>query len=212
MTSSRAYAAAAFVMSSIALLSGCGSSADDPAGAGSKQPSSAASAGGASAASKTASSSSTVPSNWKTAAIKGVAQLRVPPSWKVSSTAKESYTLSLPKNNIGVSPGSVLFLADALGGGGSVKSNVEDLAKAQQRRLAADGDKKISRLPNETINGALLYHFRYEDDTNWRDMYGTVTSDSESQITIDSYLTKATSSRADEDAMIKKIMATFELL
>lgn len=93
-----------------------------------------------------------------------------------------------------------------------MKSNVADLAKSQQQRLVRDGDKKLTRLPDETINGALFYHFRYETDTEWGDMYGTVTPDIEYQVTIEWSVMKSTSSRADEDAMIKQIMPTFKLL
>lgn len=206
MMTSRALGIGALTVSAMVAVAGCGSS---DGGSAATSPGHSASS---SASTGTTSSGPAVPANWQEAAIPHVAQLQTPPGWKVTPGAKLARTLNPPKNKIGIPPGSVEFQAGALGGEGDVKSNREELAAEWKKRLAQDGNSKIERLPDETINGATLFHFRYESGTDWGDFYGTVTPDIGYQITIQWTVHKATSSRADEAGMIKQVMPTFKLL
>lgn len=154
----------------------------------------------------------TVPEDWKAASAK-VAQLHVPPDWKLESYADQAQTMIAPKNKVGLSPGSGEVMAGVYGADGDAKESVEGLAKLLNDQLKADSSlTKLERLPDETINGTRFYHFRAETDFDWQDHYGTVTPTARDQVTVTWKFNKSDIDRKGAEALIAPIMATYEVL
>ena len=151
-----------------------------------------------------------VPEGWKVASAE-VAQLHVPPDWELESHADQAQTMVAPENKNGLSPGSGEVMAGAYGADGETEESVEGLAKLLNDQLKADSSlTKLERLPDETINGTLFYHFRAETDFDWQDHYGTVTPTTRDQVTVTWKFNKSDIDRKGAKALIDPIMATYE--
>ncbi|TQL66228.1 hypothetical protein FB381_0077 [Nocardioides albertanoniae] len=167
--------------------------------------------GGSTAESSPTPTRPTVPADWKAASAK-VAQLHVPPAWGIDSYADQAQTMIAPENKVGLSPGSGEIMADAYGADGDLEKATEGLAKLVNHQLKKDSSlTKLERLPDETINGTLFYHFRAETEYAWQDHYGTVAPTRE-QVTVTWRFNKSDIDRKGADALIAPIMATYEVL
>ncbi|MEU6137783.1 hypothetical protein [Nocardioides sp. NPDC047086] len=90
---------------------------------------------------------------------------------------------------------------------------MEGLAKLVNDQLKGDSSlAKLERLPDETINGNLFYHFRAETEFTWQDHYGTVASTTRDQVTVTWEFNKSDIDRKGAEALIAPIMATYEVL
>lgn len=205
MKTSRTIAIAALATSLGLALSGCGSSE----GSGTDPTTTPSTSEGSASPSP---STPSVPADWQIASV-DVAQLQVPPDWVLSSTRKQSQTMRAPKNSVGLSPGAGGLMADAYGADGNLEDAVDGLAKLVHDQLKDDSSlTKLERLPDETINGTLFYHFRAETEFTWQDHYGTVASTTRDQVTVTWEFNKSDIDRKDADALIEPIMATYEVL
>lgn len=203
MTTSRTLAVSALILTTALTGTSCASSA----GSGTESPS--ARSGSASASESPTSPS--VPSDWQEVSV-DAAQLHVPPDWAVEPGGAETVSMVAPEDDLGYSPGFGNLLASNLGGGGDMASNVETIAGYEKDRLTTAGAANLKRLPDVTINGALFYHFQYEKDRTWNDSYATVTKDGQQQITVNWDFNKSDIDRKGADALIAKVLPTFELL
>jgi len=121
--------------------------------------------------------------------------------------------MSAPKNEIGLSPGSGGMSADVYSTDGEVKAALDELAELRGKTLKDDSSLTVlKRLPNETINGALFYHFRAESEFTWEDHYGTLVPDAGRQVTVVWSFNKSDIDRKGAEALIAPIMATYEVL
>ncbi|MFE7224808.1 hypothetical protein ACFU7D_08505 [Nocardioides sp. NPDC057577] len=203
MTTSRTIAVTALILTTTLTGTSCASSA----GSGTESPS----APNGSATASESPTSPSVPSDWQEVSV-DAAQLHVPPDWTVEPGGAETVSMVAPKDDLGYSPGFGNLLASNLGGGGDVATNVETIAGYEKDRLTTGGAAHLKRLPDATFNGALFYHFQYEKDRTWNDSYATVTEDGQQQITINWDFNKSDIDRKGADALIAKVMPTFELL
>lgn len=153
---------------------------------------------------------SDVPSDWQ-AASAGPAQLQVPPDWTLDSMANQQQTMRAPKDSIGLSPGSGNIQAGPNAGGGEGESAVEEWAKISEHTLA-DDVQNLKRLPNETINGSVFYHFQGEGEGFWQDHYGTVTPDGDDRVTVTWHFNQTDVDRNGAEALIAQIMPTYKVL
>lgn len=156
------------------------------------------------------SNGSEVPSDWQVAAV-GPAQLQIPPDWTLESIADQQQTMRAPKDSIGLSPGFGNILADPNAGGGEGEGAVDEWAKLTESALA-DDVQNLKRLPNETINGAVFYHFQGEGEGFWQDHYGTVVPGGDDRITITWRFNQTDIDRKGAEALIAQIMPTYEVL
>lgn len=156
------------------------------------------------------SSTPSIPSDWKVASV-GLAQLQVPPDWALSSHADQAQTMRAPKDSIGLSPGAGNILADPHAGDGDDESAVDALADLREEALAKDL-KNLKRLPNETINGSIFYHFQGEDDHTWQDHYGTVLPGGDDRVTVSWDFNKTDIDRKGAEALIAQVMRTYKVL
>ncbi|MER6940818.1 hypothetical protein ABTX24_12025 [Nocardioides sp. NPDC127514] len=141
----------------------------------------------------------------------GPAQLQVPPDWTLNSVADQQQTMQAPKDSIGLSPGSGNIQAGPNAGGGEGESAVEEWAKLSENTLA-DDVQNLKRLPNETINGSVFYHFQGEGEGFWQDHYGTVTPDGGDRVTITWNFNQTDIDRKGAEALIAQIMPTYKVL
>lgn len=203
MTTSRTLAISALILTTALTGTSCASSA----GSGTESPS----APNGSATASESPTSPSVPSDWQEVSV-DAAQLHVPPDWTVEPGGAETVSMVAPEDDLGYSPGFGNLLASNLGGGGDMASNVETIAGYEKDRLTTAGAAQLKRLPDVTINGALFYHFQYEKDRTWNDSYATVTEDGQQQITVNWDFNKSDIDRKSADALIAKVLPTFELL
>lgn len=149
-------------------------------------------------------SESSVPADWKVAAIEE-AQVQIPPDWTTEQAGKWTVSLVAPKDDLGSSAGFGTFLSGALGPG-----DLEKAAEYEKDILVEDGAENLKRLPDVTVDGSVFYHFQYETGRTWNDSYGT--KDGEKLIEINWDLSKTSLDRNDADALIAKVLPTFQLL
>lgn len=205
MRTFRAITLAALALAVAGAAVGCGSEAPTPDPT--KGPSASENPGGTTGSE---SDGPAVPSDWKVASA-DVAQLQVPPDWTVTSNADQTQTMRAPKDSIGVSPGSGNIVAGPHAGDGDGESAVNALADLRQDELARDL-KNLKRLPNETINGSIFYHFQGEDEYTWQDHYGTVVPGGDDRVSMSWDFNKSDIDRKGADTLIEPIMATYEVL
>lgn len=150
-----------------------------------------------------------VPSDWQTASV-GAAQLQVPSDWVVTSDGDDSQTIRAPKDSIGISPGFGNIQANVYRTEGT-EDELEELAKLHEKDLSKDLTN-LDRLPNETINDALFFHFRGETENKWQDVYGTLAPKAADQVTVTWDFNKADIDRKGAEALIAQIMPTYKIL
>lgn len=200
MRTSRAFATLAAALSLV--LAGCGS--DGPEA----KPTSEAST----ATSSPSPTGPTVPSGWKAASV-DIAQLHAPAKWTIEPGGKQILSLVAPKNEIGLSPGSGILSVGVFSTDGEVEAELERFAGLSHDQFKADSSlTKLQRLPNESINGSLFYHFRAETEYTWEDHYGTLVPDAVRQVTVTWKFNKSDIDRKGAEALIAPIMATYEVL
>ena len=121
--------------------------------------------------------------------------------------------MSAPRNKVGLSPGSGEIMAGVYSTDGEVKTALDELAGLRDKSLKKDSSfTKLEKLPNETINGSLFYHFRGETEYTWEDHYGTLVPDAGRQVTVVWSFNKSDIDRKGAEALIAPIMATYEVL
>lgn len=153
-----------------------------------------------------------MPDGWKAASAK-VAQLHVPPNWELDSYADQAQTMIAPENEVGLSPGSGEIMVGVYGADENLEEAIEGLAKLVHDQLKRDSSlTNLERLPDETINGTLFFHFRAETEYTWQDHYGTVVSTTRDQVTVTWQFNKSDIDRKDAEALFAPIMATYEVL
>lgn len=200
MTTSRPLALAALALAATLTASACSSNETptaDPTNA-SESPSPVAE-----------SSAATVPSDWATADLDGVAEISVPSDWTVKSTGDALDTLQAPKDAVGFPPGSATVGVGNLAGG----DQSEQLEWMANRELKTNyaGYTNLERLPNEIINGTTFFRLQFEDGADWYDLYGTVTPDGEYSIVFEWKFLK-TLDRKQAEAIWSPVMPTFKML
>lgn len=151
-----------------------------------------------------------VPADWQVASV-DVAQLQIPPDWALSSNADQAQTMSAPKDEIGIVPGSGNILAGPNPVDGDSAEHVDELGDLREESLAKEL-KSIKRLPNETINGSVFFHIQGDDGNNWRDAYGTITPGGGDRVTITWDFNKTDIDRKGADELIAQVMATYKPL
>lgn len=194
MTLSRASAMAALILSVALAGAGCTSSSGGTS-PGTDEPKPTPSA---------SPSEPSVPADWKVASIEE-AQVQIPPDWTTEQAGKWTVSLVAPKDDLGSSAGFGTFLSGALGPG-----DLEKAAEYEKDILVQDGAEKLKRLPDVTVDGSVFYHFQYETGRTWNDSYGT--KDGEKLIEINWDLSKTSLDRKEADALIAKVLPTFQLL
>jgi hypothetical protein len=203
MRTSRSIAIAALAAALGLTLAGCGTSEDPDA-----RPTSESSAPQSSPSPTGAS----VPEGWKAASAE-IAQLHVPPTWELDSFRDQAQTMIAPKNEVGLSPGSGEIMADVYSTEGEIKAALDELAGLRGEALKKDSSiTTLEKLPNETINGSLFYHFRAESEFTWEDHYGTLVPDAGRQVTVVWSFNKSDIDRKGAEALSAPIMATYEVL
>lgn len=150
-----------------------------------------------------------VPSDWQTASA-GAAQLQVPPEWTVTSGGDDAQSMRAPKDEIGISPGFGNIQANVYRTEGT-EEELEELAKLHEKDLSKDLTN-LKRLPNETINGALFFHFRGETENKWQDVYGTLAPEAAEQVTVTWDFNKSDIDRKGAEELIAEIMPTYKVL
>lgn len=160
-------------------------------------------------ATPSASNEPEVPSDWQTASV-GAAQLQVPSDWRVTSDGDDSQTIRAPKDAIGISPGFGNLQANVYRNDGT-EGELEELADLHEKDLSKDL-AKLKRLPNETINGSLFFHFLGETENKWQDVYGTLAPEAGDQVTVTWDFNKADIDRKGSEALITQIMPTYKVL
>ncbi|NGN92362.1 hypothetical protein G5C66_06350 [Nocardioides sp. KC13] len=201
---SRTIAIAALALITVTALAGCG---DD---APTADPTASASASGPNGTESSESSAPDVPANWQVASVE-VAQLQVPPTWRLSSSGDLSLTARAPEDAIGISPGAATFQGGVHSGNGDDEAAVDALATLEEKTLANDV-QDLKRLPNETINGSIFYHFQGDNGREWEDHYGTVVPAGEHRVAVTWRFTKADIDRKGAEALIGQIMPTYQVL
>ena len=201
MKTSRATSLATLALTLALTAVGCGSD-DNPSAPG-------ATSSAAGTATPSESDESDVPSDWRTASV-GAAQLQVPSDWTVRSDGDDSQSLRAPNDEIGISPGFGNIQANVYRTKGTEKE-LEELAKLHERDLSKELTD-LERLPNETINGALFFHFRGETDNKWQDVYGTLAPKAADQVTVTWDFNKSDIDRKGAEALISRIMPTYKVL
>lgn len=144
-----------------------------------------------------------VPADWKVASIEE-AQVQIPPDWTAEQAGKWTVSLVAPKDDLGSSAGFGTLLSVALGPG-----DLEKAAQYEKDLLVDDGAENLKRLPDVTVDGSVFYHFQYETGRTWNDSYGT--KDGEKLIEINWDMSKTGLDRKEADALIAKVMPTFQL-
>lgn len=203
MRTSRSIAVATLATTLGITLTGCGASE----GPGAK-PTSESSA----SESSPSPTGSTAPEGWKAASVE-IAQFHTPADWVIESGGKQILSLVAPKNEIGLSPGAGHVSADVYSTDGEIQAELDGLAKLAHDQFKADSSLiKLERLPNETINGSLFYHFRAESEFTWEDHYATLVPDAGMQVAVTWKFNKSDIDRKGAEALIAPIMATYEVL
>lgn len=204
MRISRAIAIAATTMCLTLATAACGSENEPDSGPTAGTPTDTA------AADPTSSEGGKVdvPADWQVASVE-VAQLQVPPDWSLSSSRDQSQTMTAPKDEIGISPGSGGIRVAPNPGGGDDAERVGALGDSYEKSLEREL-KAIKRLPDETINGSVFFHIQGDDGYNWRDAYGTVLPGGEHRVTVTWDFKKSDIDRKGADELIAKVMATYE--
>lgn len=206
MRTSRTIPIASLAIALSIILVGCGNDNEGPGTDPATAPSSSE------ASTSPSSSVPSVPADWQVASV-NVAQLQVPPDWTLSSNRKQSQTMRAPTNSVGLSPGSGGLMAGAYGADGDLSDAVEGLAELVHDQLKGDSSlANLERLPDETINGTLFYHFRAETEFTWQDHYGTVAATTRDQVTVTWEFNKSDIDRKGAEALIAPVMATYEVL
>ncbi len=103
------------------------------------------------------------------------------------------------------------MLAGPHAGEGEDEDAVDALADLREEALAKDL-KNLKRLPNETINGSIFYHFQGENEHTWQDHYGTVLPGGDDRVTMSWDFNKADIDRKGAEALIAQIMPTYKVL
>lgn len=130
-------------------------------------------------------------------------QLQVPAGWRVSQEANGPAADPPPQvGSSGTSGGLSLHSKD------DPLGTTNDDAKSSLG-AAASGAKNKKRLPDLKVNGATLYHVRYDTAGAWYDVYGT-NVDGRSYTALWQF-SKSDVSRAEVDKLINPVMATFKL-
>lgn len=131
------------------------------------------------------------------------AQLQVPADWSVSQEANGPAADPPPRaGSSGTSGGLSLHSKD------DPLGTTDDDAKSSLG-AAATGAKNKQRLPDLKVNGATVYHVRYDTAGAWYDVYGT-NVDGRSYTALWQF-SKSDVSRAEVDKLINPVMATFKL-
>ena len=195
MTMSRASAIAALILSLALTGAGCASADGSGKSSETADPKSTPSA---------SPSEPSVPADWKIASIEE-AQVQIPPDWTAEQAGKWTVSLVAPKDDLGSSAGFGTFLSSALGPG-----DLEKAAGYEEDVLVQDDAKNLKRLPDVTVDGSVFYHFQYETDHTWNDSYGT--KDGEKLVALNWDFAKTNLDRKEADALIAKVLPTFELL
>ncbi|MGH8078836.1 MAG: hypothetical protein ACREPE_16165, partial [Lysobacter sp.] len=151
-----------------------------------------------------------VPADWQVASV-DVAQLQVPPDWTISSSGDLSLTVRAPEDAIGISPGAATFQGGVHAGEGDDAAAVDALAALEEKALA-DDVQNLKRLPNETIDGSIFYHFQGDTGREWEDHYGTVVPGGDHHVTVTWRFTKTDIDRKGAEALIAQIMPTYRTL
>ena len=110
-----------------------------------------------------------------------------------------------------MSPGFGTLSSAPNAGGGEGEGVVDEWAELREESLAKDLTN-LKRLPNETINGSVFYHFQGEDEHTWQDHYGTVAAGGADRITVTWDFNKADIDRKGAEALIAQIMPTYKVL
>ncbi|MBB3087968.1 hypothetical protein [Nocardioides albus] len=155
------------------------------------------------------SSAATVPSDWQTVDLDGVAEISVPPDWTVKSTGDALDTLQAPKDSVGFPPGSATVGVGNLAGGDQ-SEQLERSANYELKTTYA-GYTNLKRLPNEVINDTTFFRLQFEGGADWYDVYGTVTPDGEYSIVFQWKFMK-TLDRKQAEAIWSPVMPTFKML
>lgn len=202
MTTSRLLTLTALALATTLTASACSPSGENPSGS---DPTSTSAS-----SSPTASESSvaTVPADWQTVELGQVAELSVPSDWTVKSTNDSLHTLQAPKDKVGFPPGSATVGINSLAGG-KQGTKLESSARWVMENDYAG--YKPKRLPNEVINGTDFYRIQFESESEWYDVYGTVTPDAEQHIVIEWKFLK-TLDRKQAEAVWGPVMPTFKML
>lgn len=203
MRTSRTVATVALATALSLALAGCGTD-EGPDAAPTAQ---------SSAANATPSATGpSVPADWNAASVE-IAQFHTPADWGIEPGGKQLLSLVAPKNDIGLSPGAGHVSVGVFSTDGKVEAELERLAKISHNQFKADSSlTNLKRLPNETINGSLFYHFRAESEFTWEDHYGTLVPDAGRQVAVTWKFNKSDIDRKGAEALIEPIMATYEVL
>ena len=201
---SRAMTIASLTLTAVAALTACG--ADNSPTKGTATNSASSDSDGTS---PSETSGLDVPADWQSASVE-VAQLHVPPDWTLSSSGDLSLTARAPKDSVGISPGGATFQGGVHAGSGDGEAAVEALADLEEKPLTEDV-QNLKRLPNETINGSIFYHFQGDTAYEWEDHYGTVVPGGDRRVTVTWRFTKADIDRNGAEALIDQIMPTYEV-
>lgn len=198
MTTSRPLTLAALALTTILTVSAC-SSSQTPA----KDPSTASAS-----PSSSEPSAPTVPSDWQAVALDNVAEISVPSNWTIESTNDSIHTLKPPKGAVGFLPGWATVNVGNLAGGDQAEELEESAKWAMENDYAG---RNAKRLPNEVIDGTDFFRLQFESETEWYDVYGTVTPDAEHQIVFEWKFDK-TIGRKEAEAIWSPVMPTFRML
>jgi hypothetical protein len=91
------------------------------------------------------------------------------------------------------------------------EEELEELAKLHEKELSKDLTN-LKRLSNETINGALFFHFQGETENKWQDVYGTLAPEAADQVTVTWDFNKSDIDRTGAEELIAQIMPTYKVL
>jgi hypothetical protein len=198
MTTSRPLTLAAFALTTILTVSACSSNQTPP-----NDPSTASAS-----PSSSEPSDSTVPSDWQSVVLDSVAEISVPSNWTIESTNDAIHTLKPPKGAAGFLPGWATVNVGNLAGG----DQAEELEESANWAIETDyAGRNPKRLPDEVIDGTNFFRLQFESETEWYDVYGTVTPDAEHQIVFEWKFDK-TIGREEAEAIWSPVMPTFKML
>ncbi|MEU0313446.1 hypothetical protein [Nocardioides sp. NPDC006273] len=203
MRTSRSIAIATLATAISVVLAACGTDEEPEAKPTSETSAAEASPGAA---------GPSVPAGWRAASVE-IAQFHVPADWAIEPGGKQILSLVAPENEIGLSPGAGHVSADVYTTDDEIQAELDGLAKLAHEQFKADSSlTKLERLPNETINGSLFYHFRAESEFTWEDHYATLVPDAGMQVAVTWKFNKSDIDHKGADALIEPIMATYEVL
>lgn len=141
-------------------------------------------------------------------ALDSVAEISVPSNWTIESTNDSIHTLKPPKGAAGFLPGWATVNVGNLAGGDQSEELEESAKWAMENDYAG---RNAKRLPNEVIDGTNFFRLQFESESEWYDVYGTVTQDAEHQIVFEWKFDK-TIDRKEAEAIWSPVMPTFKML